>query len=105
MIFVFSVILINLLILIFHNYLAKFYNLHDVPDDIRKKHSFSVPLTGGIIIFLNIIILNLIQNDLNILYLFFIIVFIIGFLDDKFDLNPNKKLILIFSVCLINVFC
>ncbi len=103
MIFVFSVILINLLILIFHSYLAKFYNLYDEPDNIRKKHSFSVPLTGGIIIFLNIIILNLIQNDLNILYLFFIIVFIIGFLDDKFDLNPNKKLILIFAVCLINI--
>lgn len=103
MIFVFSVISINILILIFHDYLAKFYNLHDVPDNVRKKHSFSVPLTGGIIVFLNIIILNLINNNLNFIYLFFTIVFIIGFLDDKFDLNPNKKIIFIFTICLISV--
>ena len=77
--------------------------MHDVPDNVRKKHSFSVPLTGGIIVFLNIIILNLINNNLNFIYLFFTIVFIIGFLDDKFDLNPNKKIIFIFTICLISV--
>lgn len=103
MIFIFSIILMNILILIFHDHLAKLYNLHDVPDHIRKKHSFSVPLTGGIIVFFNIAILNLINNDLNFLHLFFTLVFIIGFVDDKFDLNPNKKLIFIFAVSLINV--
>ena len=103
MILLFSLVLLNFLIFVFHNSIAKFYNLYDVPDGLRKKHSFSVPLTGGIIIFLNIIILNLINNDLNFLYFFFTIVFIIGFLDDKFDINPNKKFIFIFVICLLNV--
>ena len=103
MTFIFSIVLINLVILIFHEYLARFYNLYDEPDDVRKKHSFSVPLTGGIIVFFNIAILNLINNDLNFLHLFFTLVFIIGYVDDKIDLNPNKKLIFIFAVCLINV--
>lgn len=103
MIFIFILVLINLTILIFHNNIAKVYNLYDVPDNVRKKHSFSVPLSGGLLLFLNFTIINLINNELNYLYIFFTIVFIIGFLDDKFDLDPNKKLIFIFIVSLINV--
>ena len=103
MILIFTIILINLLILIFHNHLAKFYSLYDIPDNIRKKHSYSVPLTGGIIIFFNIITFALINGDFNLSYLFFGIVFVVGVLDDKFDINPNKKLIYILAICLMNV--
>ena len=103
MILIFIIILINLLILIFHNHLAKFYSLYDIPDNIRKKHSYSVPLTGGIIIFFNIITFALINGDFNLSYLFFGIVFVVGVLDDKFDINPNKKLVYILAICLMNV--
>ena len=90
--------------LYFGNYkIANTFNLMDIPDKIRKLHDFNVPLTGGLFLFLNILIIFYINNYLNLLnstflnfnLLFFIfIIFIFGIVDDKFGINANFKLLL-----------
>jgi UDP-GlcNAc:undecaprenyl-phosphate GlcNAc-1-phosphate transferase len=100
----------NLFLFYFYKNISKIYNLFDIPDFKRKIHYVPVPLLGGLFIFLNIIIVILIYNfffnaDVNHLHLnekniiFFsitsILVYLIGFFDDKYDLSPNIKFITI----------
>ncbi len=103
-IFIFLILILINTIFYFGNYkIAKYFNLMDIPDDIRKIHSNEVPLTGGLYLFLNIIViffankyLNLIENSIlnfNIL-IFIFVIFIFGIFDDKFGINANLKLLL-----------
>ena len=105
------IIVINLFLIKYFNKIKIFHYIIDKPDNIRKFHSLPVPLAGGIIIFLNIIIYSiiiltnqeyflkeLIFKDITAAYVFFftiVIIFIIGYLDDKYDLSPNLKFILL----------
>ena len=105
------IIVINLFLIKYFNKIKIFHYIIDKPDNIRKFHSLPVPLAGGIIIFLNIIIYSiiiltnqeyflkeLIFKDITDAYVFFfaiVIIFIIGYLDDKYDLSPNLKFILL----------
>ena len=76
------------------NILAKMFNLFDQPDT-RKIHSIPVPYIGGSIIFFIIFILTFFKDypfELNYLIYTSSIVFMIGFLDDKFNLNPLIRL-------------
>ena len=94
------------------NKIAKIININDFPDNNRKLHKEIVPLIGGVIVFLNITLLFLIQiflNDKLILlneniftyreiYSFFItsfLLFILGIYDDKYNISPNQKLLLL----------
>ena len=87
----------------------------DKPDNIRKTHIRPTPLAGGLILFLNILIYYVIFffsknfsleevffSNFEILNFFFItafIVFILGFIDDKLNLNANLKFfVLIFII-------
>ena len=47
-------LILNLIILINNKNIAEIFNLYDKPDKFRKLHKFKVPLTGGIIILLNL---------------------------------------------------
>ena len=91
----FENILIFLILFFFNSFLyfgnykiANTFNLMDIPDKIRKLHDFNVPLTGGLFLFLNILIIFYINNYLNLLIvllnfnlLFFIfIIFILALL-------------------------
>ena len=49
-------LLSNLLILFNLKKFSKFINIYDKPNKILKKHKSNVPLVGGIIIIINIII-------------------------------------------------
>ena len=105
------IIVTNLFLIKYFNKIKIFHYIIDKPDNIRKFHSLPVPLAGGIIIFLNIIIYSiiiltnqeyflkeLIFKDITAAYVFFftiVIIFIIGYLDDKYDLSPNLKFILL----------
>ena len=99
----FSLVIINFLILIFHKHIAKYYNIYDVPDKIRKFHLIPVPLTGGLILISNFLFINYYTNQLEFYFLILIGVFIVGVFDDKFNLNPNKKLIYILILSIITV--
>ena len=88
----------------------KFLNkILDKPDNFRKKHSIPTPLAGGIILFINIIMIiilspknffysiNLFDNYYNLITFTLIlsIIFLIGIFDDIRELNPNLKLLLL----------
>tara|TARA_B100001063_G_scaffold246974_1_gene288998 strand:+ start:3161 stop:4165 length:1005 start_codon:yes stop_codon:yes gene_type:complete len=115
MIKIFSILLLNnLLILINFKKLSKIINIFDKPDKNLKKHKSNVPLLGGVIIVINLIILlifsiffeipfeNLLVSKKEYISIFLLILcfFLLGLYDDKFKLNPDKKFILsiIFSI-------
>jgi UDP-GlcNAc:undecaprenyl-phosphate GlcNAc-1-phosphate transferase len=111
MFFSLSIIFIfNLFLFFFYKNISKIYNLFDFPDFKRKIHFAPVPLLGGLFAVLNLIIIILIYNflfniDSNQLYLTeknlffffitFILVYLVGFFDDKYNLSPNIKFITI----------
>ena len=105
----FLILILNLIFCLFLNYIKTYYNLYDFPDFKRKIHRQKVPLLGGFLILLNllvILILNIFnENILNknfflisysylLMYLTLILFFILGFVDDKYKVNANNKLIL-----------
>ena len=95
--------LISLFFFIFEKYnykIANYFNLLDKPDKKLKLHQSNVPLTGGLLIFgiyFIFVVFNFIYFDLNfnsflINYFFLLTIFIVGIIDDKFNLSPNIKL-------------
>jgi UDP-GlcNAc:undecaprenyl-phosphate GlcNAc-1-phosphate transferase len=97
---------INLIVFINFNKIVKIYNLYDHPDKYRKLQKKKVSLVGGGIIFFNIILFYInflfsnsssdIYYNINNFTLFMgaFCFFILGFLDDKFDLKANLKLLI-----------
>tara|TARA_B100000989_G_scaffold92678_1_gene67068 strand:- start:17737 stop:18741 length:1005 start_codon:yes stop_codon:yes gene_type:complete len=96
-IFIFTICFYNL------NKFGKYLNIFDLPDNRRKIHSKPIPKIGGIFFFI-IFLVSFIQifnfanfketNNLNNLLIpsFF---FILGLIDDKFDLSPNYRLFIL----------
>ena len=92
---------------------VKFLNVMDKPNKKRKIHKKSIPKTASypiLLIFLVYLSLNiffgLFKSDYNLILLGSICIFLVGFLDDRYDLSASKKtliisLIIIFA-CLIN---
>ena len=112
----FSYFLILFLVFLFNFILFKFYksfalkiNLYDYPDQSRKKHSIATPLLGGVYLILNLFLfffLNKIFNfigeqfEFNLFLIFSSFIFILGFLDDKFDLKAINKFFILFVIIL-----
>jgi len=95
-------ILTTLLFLNAKNF-AKFFELFDVPNEVRKIHSFPIPKVGGVIIFFGILLYffsssNYIQNIDYIIFVSFF--FLIGLLDDLNNLSSSIRLL----VCFIFIF-
>ena len=84
--------------------------MFDKPDQLRKFHKKKIANIGGLLIYLNLLfffiyfIFNnnyfdghnfvLTPNEIYNFFIFSSIFFIIGFLDDKYILSPNLKLLL-----------
>ena len=109
--FILFLLFINICFFIFHSKISNLYNIYDKPDSIRKFHKFPTSLIGGLIIFLNfnfliiysILFQNFYENGIfasnkTLFNLFFLnsSFFLIGYLDDKFNISANKKFIIIF---------
>ena len=110
-------ILFNIFLIINFPKIKFFKSNLDIPDKKRKIHSKPTPLAGGIILFLNMILyffiinfnqdLILIENvfdnifSFNIFILIYLFIFILGYFDDKFNLNANLKLIILTFLILI----
>ena len=86
--------------------ISKIYNLYDYPDKLRKKHLNPTPLLGGFIIYVNLLILTLFlfffefpsdfyssKADFIIFFIACTLFFLLGFIDDKYQLSANIKLI------------
>ena len=110
--FIIFLVILNFIFLYYFKNISKLYGVYDIPNK-RKIHQISTPLIGGFCFFINLsllflfciissnfILLNLDLVDKNTLslfnYFFFLAIFIIGFIDDKKDLNPNIKLSILF---------
>ncbi len=99
-------ILINFIIFLNFDHLKKKFNIFDYPDSKRKIHNGPVPLFGGLIFFINIICFTLIyfsrlsNIELNIILCCIIFLFV-GIADDKYDLSPKVKFLLLIVTLLI----
>jgi UDP-GlcNAc:undecaprenyl-phosphate GlcNAc-1-phosphate transferase len=104
-------VLLNLSIFFFQDKIDKVINIYDQPDKIRKFHKGSIPLTGGILIFINLLFfiifdfflekkLFFFQDFFNYNRIYFSFVFglvsffFLGLLDDKISISANLKLII-----------
>ena len=114
----FFLFLFNIILFQFNNHIANKLKLFDKPDFKRKIHKYSVPITGGIFLFLNFIVLTFIFNNnyyeflgLNFSYKreFFaiiflvLLIFLIGLFDDRYDIKPFTKLFLLSSIILVSI--
>ncbi len=111
-----GLILVNIVIIKFFIKISNKFKIYDKPDFSRKIHTSNIPLIGGMIFLLNILIYlpyyflimenNLIFNGTRETFAFYfgsIAIFFIGLYDDRFSLKPNTKLILVFLISLITV--
>ena len=103
-------IIFNIFFFNFYSKIIKILNVFDYPDKNRKRQKEKVPITGGLLIFFNYILLILLNelfrlslfNYLDISSLDFVAIFIvvpsifylIGLYDDKYDLNPFSKFLI-----------
>ena len=99
------IIILNLFILFYIKKINNFYNLYDYANSARKIHKHKTPVSGGLILLLNLILtyfiyiyleLNNIPNSVipfnSITIISFISFFLIGYIDDRFNLPALNKL-------------
>jgi UDP-GlcNAc:undecaprenyl-phosphate GlcNAc-1-phosphate transferase len=114
-----SLFVFNFIVLIFIKKIISTYDIFDLPDSYRKIHKKKISKIGGLIIFLNLtfyLLFSLANNilldlggksfDLNfIIILGSFIFFLMGYLDDKYELTANTKMFLqiIFLLIIINL--
>jgi UDP-GlcNAc:undecaprenyl-phosphate GlcNAc-1-phosphate transferase len=111
--------LLNFTLLKKFNLLTKFINIYDIPDSFRKKHKKTTPVVGGFVIYINLVLILLIDffftqfiltdifNLFEFLSFFFIFsfFFILGFYDDKYVLTASLKLIISALLLLVLLYC
>ena len=113
-------IILNCLILIFFSSIQKKINIYDYPSE-KKIHVNKVPLLGGLIFFVNIIIyliffnffhtkfsssifgFSSIMNDF-LLIVSIVFLFFLGLIDDKKNLSASIRLILLIAIISLNLF-
>ena len=108
-----SLIAFNICLVLLNNFFAELFKLYDYPNNDRKFHKVKTPLTGGLIIILNLIFYffylesfhfdsGIFLTKLN-FYIFIttcIALYIFGVVDDKFSISPNKKFVLLIIIIL-----
>ena len=116
--FFITLIIINFLIIYYFSSYSKFINIIDKPDSIRKFHTQDTIILGGTIFYFNLIIsffyilffsnitevLFLSKKNFFIFFICLILIFLIGIFDDKYNLSPNKKFLLLTCVISFLVF-
>jgi UDP-GlcNAc:undecaprenyl-phosphate GlcNAc-1-phosphate transferase len=102
-------ILINCIIFFYFDYLEKKIKIFDYPDHRRKLHDKAIPLLGGFILLFNVIIFGFIQYrelsslELNIFFCSIVFLFV-GIIDDKYNISPKIKFLLLIIPLLIFFF-
>ena len=109
-ILIFLLILFNLIIFRLNDLIAKNLELYDKPDFKRKIHLKKIPLTGGIFIFFNFILISILLNidffdslslsfndKRELIAVTFLVttLFLLGLYDDRYDISAYTKLFLL----------
>ena len=113
-------LILNIILYFSFSKLSKILNIYDNPDGKLKIHNIKKPLLGGVIFFLNFILISFFQlafsddflmlkktffikEEIMSIIFFITIFFIIGLYDDKNNISPYTKLfiVIIFSTILI----
>ena len=118
-IFLILIILFNFILIIFFDKIKLFHINLDNPDGKRKLHKKPIPLAGGTIIFLNLIIYfiflssnqnallneNIFNNykDLIVFFVTSLLIFSLGFMDDKFNITASKKFLIISVIIILSL--
>jgi UDP-GlcNAc:undecaprenyl-phosphate/decaprenyl-phosphate GlcNAc-1-phosphate transferase len=109
--FIATILVLNFILYRSNKFVAKKFNLYDVPSDKRKLHKYPTPLNGGIFYFLNLLIIfifDIFFNELKLISIFrienesealillviFFSILMIGIIDDKISLSPISKSLL-----------
>jgi UDP-GlcNAc:undecaprenyl-phosphate/decaprenyl-phosphate GlcNAc-1-phosphate transferase len=104
----FGLVILNCLLFINLKKLSNFINVFDKPDNKLKKHTVTTPLLGGTIFVINfsLIILFIFIFDYKFphkeiflikytsIFFFIFSFFILGIIDDKYNLKPEKRFFL-----------
>lgn len=110
------ILFINLIFIVNNKKISLFIHLYDIPDKQRKFHTKKTPILGGLLIFINLIIISIFYftSLQNIIFLedyynnfrsFIIFVvgatsfFFIGIYDDKYNISSSKRLLIF--ICLL----
>ena len=121
MIFIFFLLILNLIILLNLKKISQLLNIYDHPDGKLKIHKAKIPLIGGFILIINFSIIFFYQilflerflsfdidyfNNLELFSLLILIYsyFFLGLYDDKFYLSPFKKLLISILIIFIVTF-
>ena len=104
-IFILFQIIINIIFLINFTKIASYVNIYDIPNK-RKIHTKPVPPLGGVLFFINFIYIFCVSKISGIQIFYFDHIFIIfsslisilGLVDDKKNLNPYLKFLVLISL-------
>ena len=113
MIYILLSLILNLILILKYKKISSFLGIYDYPNKDRKIHSTKVPLIGGIIIYINFILLFIFaifvseffeenlksffikKSNFQNLFFIFSLIMIMGIFDDKKNLNANVKFIIL----------
>lgn len=104
------IFIISIILNFFAKKMAPFLSLVDHPDENLKSHNKPTPSTGGLALAVTIaigVILNIPSNLItqNIIAIAFLIgIFLLGILDDRFNLRITSRLLVQFSLVIILLF-
>lgn len=113
--YIVTLILFNILFLKFHKKISRVLNVYDKPDKVRKLHKKFTPITGGLLILSNLFLLfifdffNFLEKlqsemyfkDISDMFIFLssgLLIFLIGFYDDKLGISAGKRSLMIILV-------
>lgn len=112
--YIIFLLILNLIILFNYNRLSAIVGLYDYPDKVRKNHKHKTSLIGGFWILINLFsyclfdFLNIFESsffvdkyEIIVFLGFSYIFFFVGYLDDKYNLSANLKLLIYICLLLI----
>ena len=105
-----TLIFLNFLYFLYYDQISNNLKLIDTPDSDRKMHSRPIPRSGGFFFLISIVALIISDifftqmqisrtifidsfSEVLSFYLLFLIIFLIGIYDDRYNLNANKKIV------------
>ena len=94
------ILILNLSIIRYNESIFKFIGIFDNPDSDRKIHLKPISLSGGLILLINFILaIIFLDNQFDfknnfLIILFSILFYLVGYFDDKNDIQPLKKTLL-----------